>query len=329
VPAQRRVYAARRAEAAAEDSAFGLLDGAQWRRLLERNKGEYIAQLRTYPLADHRGRPSSSGAAQRMIMRWSASGPKDSSRLSHPTRWAPRRRPRCNRAVRRDAAEVFSASAQCERSARGPADEDLMQSPRPPARDGGHQLTDDESRSAPRALLLAFAGHYSTVQLLSGMNAPADQQPDSVHPRPSAKPSLKTSAVRKNPLRLVQPAPVSSFRTTKSPVSIGDDDRSPSRQMIFAHLGGANRESQRSSPARPPLTVGRSPNRATVGFGHDRIHYCRGARWPGAARQLMIVLAALLRNTSAHPIRDSVPSNGDSVSPPAWHRFDASCIRTM
>jgi cytochrome P450 len=247
--------------------------------LLERNKGEYIAQL-AYPLpiivvAELLGVPIEDHA---MVREWSehlipsltpAMGAQTAAKV--------------NAAVR-GCGEYFRKLIEKRRAQ---PTEDLI-SRLAAARDGGHQLSDDEVVAT--CLLLAFAGHYSTVQLLSGMMLLLVQHPDQFA-RVRREPSLKTSAVEES-IRMVSPLQF-VFRTTRSPVTI-DQTTIPARQMIFAHLGGANRDPE-IFPEPDHFDVGRSPNRH-LGFGHG-IHYCAGA---GLGRlEAEIVLEALCEHFSA------------------------------
>ena len=136
------------------------------------------------------------------------------------------------------------------------------------ARDGGHQLTDDEVVAT--CLLLAFAGHYTTVQLIGGMALLFAQHPDQ-YARVRRDPSLKGSTVEEC-LRCVSPLQF-VYRTTKSPVTLGETSI-PAKQMVFAHLAAANRDPA-VFPDPDRFDVVRSPNRH-LAFGHG-IHYGAGA----------------------------------------------------
>jgi cytochrome P450 len=136
------------------------------------------------------------------------------------------------------------------------------------ARDGGHQLTDDEVVAT--CLLLAFAGHLTTVQLVAGMLLLFIQHPDQLA-RVRRDTALRVSAIEES-LRVVSPLQF-IFRTTKQAVTLGEAII-PARQMVFAHLAGANRDPE-VFPDPDRFDVSRSPNRH-LAFGQG-IHYCAGA----------------------------------------------------
>jgi cytochrome P450 len=156
------------------------------------------------------------------------------------------------------------------------------------AREGGHQLTDDELVAT--CLLLAFAGHYTTVQLIGGMVLLMIQNPDQFE-RVRSNPALRASAVEES-LRCVTPLQF-VFRATKAPVEIaGVTIRA--NQLVFPALVAANRDpAVFADPDR--FDVARTPNKH-VAFGHG-IHYCAGA---GLARlEADVVLEALCAHATA------------------------------
>jgi len=154
-------------------------------------------------------------------------------------------------------------------------------------REGENELTDDELVAT--CLLLAFAGHYTTVQLIGGMVLLMIQNPDQFE-RVRREPSLRTSAVEES-LRCVAPLQF-VFRATKGPVEIGGLTI-PANQLVFPALVAANRDpAVFADPDR--FDVGRTPNKH-LAFGHG-IHYCAGA---GLARlEAEVVLEALCEHAT-------------------------------
>jgi pimeloyl-[acyl-carrier protein] synthase len=156
------------------------------------------------------------------------------------------------------------------------------------AREGGHQLTDDELVAT--CLLLAFAGHYTTVQLIGGMVLLMIQNSDQFQ-RVRVNASLRTSAVEES-LRCVTPLQF-VFRATKAPVEIGGV-RIPANQLVFPALVAANRDPA-VFPDPDRFDVARSHNKH-LAFGHG-IHYCAGA---GLARlEAEVVLETLCEHATA------------------------------
>jgi cytochrome P450 len=163
------------------------------------------------------------------------------------------------------------------------------------AREGDHQLTDDELVAT--CLLLAFAGHYTTVQLIGGMVLLMIEHPDQFE-RVRREPSLRTSAVEES-LRCVSPLQF-VFRATRAPVEIGGTTI-PANQLVFPALVAANRDPS-VFPDPDRFDVARSPNRH-LGFGHG-IHYCAGA---GLARlEAEVVLEALCEHAAAMHLTGAV-----------------------
>ena len=156
------------------------------------------------------------------------------------------------------------------------------------AREGGHQLSDDELVAT--CLLLAFAGHYTTVQLIGGMVLLMIQNPDQFA-RVRRDPTLRASAVEES-LRYVTPLQF-VFRATKDPVEIGGATI-PANQLVFPALVAANRDPA-VFPDPDRFDVTRAPNKH-LGFGHG-IHYCAGA---GLARlEAEVVLDTLCEHATA------------------------------
>ena len=156
------------------------------------------------------------------------------------------------------------------------------------AREGGSQLSDEELVAT--CLLLAFAGHYTTVQLIGGMTLLMIQHPDQFA-RVRRDPLLRASAVEES-LRCVAPLQF-VFRATKAPVDIGGYTI-PANQLVFPALVAANRDpAVFADPDR--FDVARSPNKH-LSFGHG-IHYCAGA---GLARlEAEVVLEVLCEHATA------------------------------
>jgi len=164
------------------------------------------------------------------------------------------------------------------------------------ARDNADSLSDDELVAT--AILLAFAGHASTVQVLAGAillvieNSPA-------RALLGEGPRLATPAVEEI-LRYVCPAQF-MYRAAKQDTVLGGK-RIPKGQMVFLSIVGANfdpvqfRDPDRFDPAR-------SPNRH-LAFGYG-IHYCAGA--PLARLEAQVVIPIVLRRLKnlelAGPVR--------------------------
>ena len=160
----------------------------------------------------------------------------------------------------------------------------------------GDRLDDDELLGT--ALLLVFAGHATTVQLLSGglelLIRHSDQRQFLM-----SDPSLINSAVEEC-LRYVSPLQ-QIYRSTKEDVEIGGK-RIPKGQMVFLSLIGANFDpAQFPDPDRFDIT--RAPNRHQA-FGHG-IHYCAGAPLSRLEAQITfpIVLERLKNLEIAGPVK--------------------------
>lgn len=156
------------------------------------------------------------------------------------------------------------------------------------AQEDGQRLTDDEMVAT--CLLLAIAGHFTTVQLLSGMTLELIRNPQE-HERLRADASLRNSCVEEA-LRITSPIQL-IYRSTKDPVEVGGYTI-PGRQMVFVSVAAANRD-----PARFPdpdrFDVGRKDNRH-LGFGYG-IHFCAGAALARVqAQELIPVLDERLKN---------------------------------
>ena len=227
--------------------------------MLERGKGEYISQLASplpiLVIAELLGVPREQGE---LLRTWSIELiPSLNPAMGTGTA------ERVNKAIRECGAYFLELIHQ----RRANPTEDLI-SRLAMARDGGHQLSDDEVVAT--CLLLAFAGHLTTVQLVAGMLLLFIQNPEQFA-RVRRDPSLRTSTVEES-LRVVSPLQF-VFRTTKEPVTLGNTTI-PARQMVFPYLAGANRDPE-VFPDPDRFDVSRSPNRH-LAFGHG-IHYCAGA----------------------------------------------------
>jgi cytochrome P450 len=136
------------------------------------------------------------------------------------------------------------------------------------ARDAGDRLSDGELVAT--TILLAFAGHASTVQLLAGALEQLVARPDQLSLL-RRSPALIPSAVEES-LRYISSLQI-IYRTTKDELEFYGK-RMKRGQMVFLSLIGANFDpAQFPDPDR--FDVARSPNRH-VAFGHG-IHYCAGA----------------------------------------------------
>ena len=139
------------------------------------------------------------------------------------------------------------------------------------ARENEDRLNDEELRAT--CVLLTFAGHMTTVQLLAHcvllfLNNP--EQLDKLELNPQLVSSAVEEALRmSSPLQIV-------YRTTTEPVALGNKTI-PENQMVIVSLAAANRDPEQfSNPDFFDIsrsTTGRSPQ---IAFGHG-IHYCVGA----------------------------------------------------
>jgi cytochrome P450 len=152
------------------------------------------------------------------------------------------------------------------------------------AREREDRLSEDELLAT--CILLAFAGHASTVQLIAGAALALIENPAQLqHLRDEAgmiTPAIEESLRFVSPLQLV-------YRTTRDQVIIKDVTIPPG-EMVFLSLSGANRDpAQFADPDR--FDIRRSENRH-VAFGYG-IHYCAGA--PLARLEARIAISTLLR----------------------------------
>jgi cytochrome P450 len=136
------------------------------------------------------------------------------------------------------------------------------------AREQGDRLSEDELLAT--CILLAFAGHASTVQLIGNAAVELLRRPDELA-RLRGDWSLLGGAIEEtlrhaSPLQLV-------YRTTIDDVSLGGKTI-PKHQMVFVSLAAANRDPEQF-PDPDRFDVTRKDNRH-VAFGHS-IHYCAGA----------------------------------------------------
>src|SRR5205814_956915 len=131
------------------------------------------------------------------------------------------------------------------------------------------------------AILLAFAGHASTVQLLAGGVQLMAENPQS-RALPGDRPRLPSPAVEEM-LRYVSPAQF-MYRAAKQDTVLGGKLISKG-QMVFLSIVGANFDpAQFPDPDR--FDLNRSPNRH-VAFGYG-IHYCAGAPLSRLEAQVVI-----------------------------------------
>lgn len=136
------------------------------------------------------------------------------------------------------------------------------------AREDSDRLSEEELLSM--CMLLVFAGHLSTVQLIGGGLLALLDNPDQAD-RLRADPAMMDSAVEEA-LRYVTPLQV-AYRTTRTVTAVADVTI-PAGEMVLLSLAAANRDpAQFVEP--DCFDIGRSPNRH-VGFGYG-MHYCAGA----------------------------------------------------
>lgn len=150
--------------------------------------------------------------------------------------------------------------------------------------DGGERLTEAELLAT--CLLLAFAGHASTVQFIANTVHALLAHPDQLallRARPELLPSACEESLRyESPLQLV-------YRTTVEETAIGGTTI-PAKEMLFVSLVAANRDpAQFPEPDR--FDAARTPNRH-LAFG-NHIHYCAGA--PLARLEAQIAVETLFR----------------------------------
>lgn len=144
----------------------------------------------------------------------------------------------------------------------------------------------DEPELLATLMLLAVAGHATTVQLIGNMFETLLRNPDQLD-RLRREPALIGSAVEES-LRRESPLQV-LFRTTKEPVEMRGR-QIPANQMVFLSLAAANRDPEQF-PEPDRFDIARTPNRH-VAFGYG-IHYCPGA--PLGRLEAEIAVSTLLR----------------------------------
>jgi pimeloyl-[acyl-carrier protein] synthase len=152
------------------------------------------------------------------------------------------------------------------------------------ARESGNRLSDEELVST--CILLVFAGHLTTVQLIANGLLTLLRHPQQVE-RLRGDPGLYASAVEEI-LRFDSPLQVVN-RTASEDLEIGGK-RILKGQMVLISLVAANRDPEQF-PEPEMFDVGRTPNRH-ISFGYD-CHYCAGA--PLARLEAQIALETLLR----------------------------------
>jgi cytochrome P450 len=152
------------------------------------------------------------------------------------------------------------------------------------AMEQGDRLDEDELIAT--CILLAFAGHATTVQLIANAVTLLLNNPGQLE-RLRANPALLDSTIEEvlrwsSPIQIV-------YRTTLEDVPLGGKTI-PKNSMIFVSLAAANRDPEQfAEPDRFDITRG---NNRHVAFG-NHIHYCAGA--PLARLEGAIALETLLR----------------------------------
>lgn len=165
------------------------------------------------------------------------------------------------------------------------------------ARDNEDRLDEDELHAT--AILLAFAGHASTVQALANIVLLLGQHPDQrelirADPR-LIGPAVEESLRHQSPLQII-------YRTTQAPYSIGGKTI-PAGELLFLSLPAANRDPERF-PDPDRFDIRRQDNRH-VAFGYGG-HFCAGA---GLARlELHVALAAFLRRYRSWRAEGPIPT---------------------
>ncbi|HVX86433.1 MAG TPA: cytochrome P450 [Phycisphaerae bacterium] len=155
------------------------------------------------------------------------------------------------------------------------------------ARDQGDRLDDDELHAT--AILLAFAGHASTVQALGNLVLHLADPAQIALLR--EQPKLITAAVEESlrhqsPLQLI-------YRTTTQPFTAGEKTI-PANELLFLSLPAANRDPERF-PDPDRFDIQRPDNRH-IAFGYGG-HFCAGAAL--ARLELALVAAAFLKRFRA------------------------------
>ena len=155
------------------------------------------------------------------------------------------------------------------------------------ARDQDDRLSEDELVST--CILLVFAGHISTVQLIGNAVLALLQHPDQLQ-KLRCKPALAAGAVEEalryaSPLQLV-------YRTTLEVVQLGGTTI-PANQLVLVSLAAANRDPvQFPDPDRFDIARDRRSSATHLAFGHG-IHYCTGA--PLARLESRIAIESLVQ----------------------------------
>jgi cytochrome P450 len=170
------------------------------------------------------------------------------------------------------------------------------------ARDNEDRLDEDELHAT--AILLAFAGHASTVQALANLVLLLAQHPEQREMiRADARlvaPAVEESLRHQSPLQII-------YRTTRTPYSAGGKTIPPG-ELLFLSLPAANRDPERF-PDPDRFDIHRQDNRH-VAFGYGG-HFCAGA---GLARlELHVALAAFLRRYKSWAPDGPIPARDANV----------------
>jgi cytochrome P450 len=152
------------------------------------------------------------------------------------------------------------------------------------AADNDDRLNEDELIST--CILLAFAGHATTVQLIANAVVFLLNNPDQLELL-RRDPNLLPGAIEET-LRMASPIQI-VYRTTLQDVPVGGRVI-PAGEMLFVSLAAANRDPQQfADPDR--FDIRRADNRH-LAFG-NHIHYCAGA--PLARLEAHVAAETLLR----------------------------------
>jgi pimeloyl-[acyl-carrier protein] synthase len=153
------------------------------------------------------------------------------------------------------------------------------------AADQGDRLSEDELLAT--CMLLAFAGHATTVQLIANAVVLLLTHPEQLT-RVRADASLLEPAIEET-LRWSSPIQI-VYRTSLEDVAFPDGTTIPKNQMVFVSLAAANRDPEQfADPDRFDITRANSRHLA---FG-NHIHYCAGA--PLARLEGRIAVETLMR----------------------------------
>jgi cytochrome P450 len=153
------------------------------------------------------------------------------------------------------------------------------------ATDQGDRLSEDELLAT--CILLAFAGHATTVQLIANAITQLLRNPDQLQLLRS-DPSLLEGTIEEA-LRWSSPIQV-IYRTALEDVRIGSKTI-PRGQMLFVSLAAANHDPE-TFPDPDRFDIRRANNNKHLAFG-NHIHYCAGA--PLARLEGQIAVEAILR----------------------------------